>query len=86
MGGNKGGGCGAGDVAGVPLGDGLSDQVRDDRLEGGKEDGSELKVPVGEPSGVKTAGPSVFALVLWVNRPCLFRNLRVERWAICAAW
>jgi len=77
MGGNKGGGCGAGDVAGVPLGDGLSDQVRDDGLEGGEEDGSKLRVSVGEPSGVKTAGLSVVALVLWVNRPCLFRNLRV---------
>ena len=77
MGGNEGGGCGAGDVVGVPLGDGLSDQVRDNRLEGGEEDGSKLRVPVGKPSGVKTAGLSVVALVLWVNWPCLFCNLRV---------
>ena len=57
MGGNGGDGCGAGDVAGVLVRDGLFEKEIDDGLEGGEDDGSELRVPAGEPSGVKTAGP-----------------------------
>ena len=71
---NKGGGCGAGDVAGVSLRDGHSENERDDGLEGGEEDGKELRVPVGEPSGVNTAGRSVFVVVWCVKRPRELHN------------
>jgi hypothetical protein len=71
---NEGDDCGAGDVAGVSLRDGFSENVMSDGLEGSEEDGKELRVPVGEPSGVNTAGRSVLAVVRCVNRPCEFRN------------
>ena len=64
MGGGNGTECwGAGDVAGVPSGEGFSEKVIEDWLEGGDEDAKELRVPIGEPSGVNTAGQSVAALV-----------------------
>jgi len=74
MGCNKGAGCEAGDVAGVSLGDGLSENEMDDGLEGTEEDGRELRVPVGEPSGVNTVGRSMLAVVRCVKRPREFRN------------
>jgi hypothetical protein len=43
-------------VAGVLCWKGLSENVRDDGLELGEDGGRELRVPVGEPSGVKIAG------------------------------
>jgi hypothetical protein len=61
-------------VAGVPLGNGTSENVMEDGLDGAEDDGKELMVPVGEPSGVNTAGRSVLAVVRWVKRPCAFRN------------
>jgi hypothetical protein len=61
-------------VAGVLLRDGLSENEMDDGLEGGEEDGRELRVPVGEPSGVNTAGRSVLAVIQCVKRPREFRS------------
>jgi len=49
------GSSGAGDMAGVLSGRGLSEKVRDDGLDPTDEGGKELKVPGGEPLGVKTA-------------------------------
>jgi len=71
---NEGDDCGAGDVAGVSLRDGFSKNVMSDGLEGIEEDGKELRVLVGEPSGVNMAGWSVLAVVQCVNWPCEFRN------------
>jgi hypothetical protein len=71
---NEGGGCGGGDVAGVSLRDGGSENVRDDVLEGVEQDGKELRVPVGEPSGVNMAGRSVFVVERCVKRPRELRN------------
>jgi len=48
--------------------------VRDDGLELGDDGGRELRVPVGEPSGVKIAGWSVVAAECRVNWPFLFRS------------
>jgi hypothetical protein len=55
--------CGAGDVAGVASESGRSEKVIEDGLDGTEEDGKELMVPVGEPSGVNTAGRSVLVVV-----------------------
>jgi len=49
------GSSGTGDVAGVSSGRGLSEKVRDDGLDPTDEGGKELRVPGGEPSGVKIA-------------------------------
>jgi hypothetical protein len=65
---------GVGDVAGVPSREGFSEKVIEDGLEGGDEDGKELRVPLGEPLGVNTAGQSMAALVLWVKQPLLFHS------------
>jgi hypothetical protein len=65
---------GAGDVAGVVSENGRSEKAIEDGLDGTEEDGSELMVPVGEPSGVNTAGRSVLAVARWVKRPCEFRS------------
>lgn len=46
----------------------------EDGLEPMEDGGSELRVPVGEPSGVKIAGWSVVAAARRVNWPFLFRN------------
>src|ERR1700720_1243607 len=43
-------------------------------LEGGDEDGKELRVPVGEPSGVNTAGQSMLVVVRCVKWPLEFCN------------
>jgi hypothetical protein len=65
-------------MAGVLLVKGLSENVSDDRLD--PEDGvKELRVPSGEPSGVKTAGRSVVADV-HTNQPCWLRTFGVVRW------
>jgi hypothetical protein len=48
-------------VAGVPCAEGLRENVDDKGLDGAEEEGSELRVPVGDPSGVKMAGRSVVA-------------------------
>ena len=64
---------GAGDVAGVSLMNGLSENVSEDGLDPPEEGGKELRVPSGEPSGVKTAGRSVVADVR-ANRPCVLRS------------
>jgi hypothetical protein len=61
-------------VAGVSLRDGFSENEMEDGLEGGEEDGRQLRVLVGEPSGVNTAGRSVLAVVRCVKRPCEFRS------------
>ena len=74
-----GGYWGAGDVAGVSLRNGLSENVIDDGLDPPEEGGGELRVPSGEPSGVKTAGCSVAADVR-VNRPCVLRSRGTVRW------
>ena len=50
------GGCGTGDVAGVLFVKGLSENAIDDGLDSEDDDGNELRVPAGEPSGVKVAG------------------------------
>jgi hypothetical protein len=62
---------GAGDVAGVSL-NGLSEKVSEDTLDPLDDDGNELRVPSGEPSGVRTAGCSV-VVGARVNRPCELR-------------
>jgi hypothetical protein len=72
-------------VAGVSLRDGFSENEIDDGLEGGEEDGRELKVPVGEPSGVNTAGRSVLAVVRCMKRPCEFHSWGSMRWNARAA-
>jgi hypothetical protein len=41
--------------------------MREDGLEAGDDEGRELRVPVGEPSGVKIAGWSVVAVECCVN-------------------
>jgi hypothetical protein len=65
---NTGSGRGAGSVVGVLLGEGISENVTEDGLEGTEEVESVSMVPVGEPSGVKTAGWSVVEFVRrWVN-------------------
>ena len=67
-------------MAGVSLGDGISENIREDGLEG-IEDESVSTVPVGEPSGVKTAGWSVVEFVRrWVNWPLSLRNCGRVRW------
>jgi len=71
-GGSAGASWGAGDVAGVLFMKGLSENVSDDGLDPTEEGGRELRVPSGEPSGVKAAGRSVVADVR-VNRPCVLR-------------
>jgi hypothetical protein len=77
---NTGGGCGAGDVAGVSLGDG-SENVMEDGLEGTEEVESVSTVPVGEPSGVKTAGWRVVEFVRrCVNWPLSLRNCGCVQW------
>ena len=53
--GNGVGSSSAGDMAGVLSGRGLSEKVRDDGLDLTDEGGKELRVPGGEPAGVKTA-------------------------------
>ena len=74
MGCNKGGGCGAGDVAGILSQNGLSENERDNGLEWGEEDSKELRVLVEEPSGVNTAGQSMFAVVQCVKQLCELCN------------
>jgi hypothetical protein len=59
-------------VARVPLGNGMSENMTEDGLDGAEDDGKELMVPVGEPSGVNTAGRSVLAVARWVKWPCAF--------------
>jgi hypothetical protein len=57
---------GAGDVAGVSVWYGRSEKVMEDGVDTGDgfdEAGSELRVPAGDPSGVKTAGRSVVVAV-----------------------
>jgi hypothetical protein len=49
-------GSGAGEVLGVFSTDGFLENVIDEGLEGTDDEGSELRVPAGEPSGVKVAG------------------------------
>ena len=52
-------GLGAGNMAGISVGYGRSENVMDDGVDtddGFDEAGSELRVPAGDPSGVKTAG------------------------------
>jgi hypothetical protein len=66
---------GAGDVAGVSAKYGRSEKAMDDGVDTDDEldeAGSELRVPAGDPSGVKTAERSVVVAVLLVNRPCVF--------------
>ena len=58
---------------------GLSENASDDGLDPTEDDGKELRVPSGEPSGVKTAGRSVVADVR-VNRPCELRIRGGGRW------
>ena len=78
------GGCSAGDVAGVLCVNGLSENAIDDGLDSEDEGGSELRVPAGEPSGVKFAGRSVVAARCW-NLPCEFRKRGSLRWTSRAA-
>ena len=72
-------------MAGVPFEDGFSEKVMEDGLEGTDDDGRELEVPVGEPSGVNTAGRSVVAFVRWVNWPLMFRSRGSVFWNACVA-
>jgi len=58
---------GAGDVAGVSGRYGWSENVIDEGVDGAEDEGSELRVPAGEPSGVKVAGRSVVVAVRRVN-------------------
>jgi hypothetical protein len=82
--GGSGGCCGAGDMAGVLPAKGLSENAIDDGLDSVDEGGKELRVPAGEPSGVKDAGRSVVAVCRW-NLPCEFRKRGSLRWNSRAA-
>jgi len=66
-------GSGAGEVLGVFSTDGFLVNVIDEGLEGTDDEGSESRVPAGEPSGVKVAGRSVVEVRLR-NCPVEFRK------------
>ena len=51
-----------------------------------RDDWSKLRVPAGEPAGVKTAGPSVVAVVWCIKRPFSFCSLGMVCWKVYAAW
>ena len=70
---------GAGDVAGVLSVKGLSENVSDDGLDPIEDGGKDMRVPFGEPSGVKMAGRSVVADV-HVNLLCELRSRGAVRW------
>jgi hypothetical protein len=73
IGGNGGADSGTGEVPGVFSRDGFLVNVIDEGLEGTDDDGSESRVPPGEPSGVKLAGRSVVEVRLR-NCPVEFRK------------